>query len=175
MSAQECASLATSKEITRKFCPYPRGRQVPNSKWNSHQAPRRKAGFRFRRAAEEYPITSCPREGDSRAPRCRLADLGRSLQDQARGHPDTDPMKYFTRASSASPRGPRKPAFHATPPPASAPIAWASGQRGQRPTTAASSASDTCATFRTRSAPSYSTCVDADVGHRTDNHARRLA
>jgi hypothetical protein len=43
--------------------------------------------LRFGRAAGEHPMTSCPRERHTRAPQCRLADPGRSLQEQGRGSP----------------------------------------------------------------------------------------
>src|SRR6266508_909979 len=75
-------------------------------------------------------MTSCPRERHSRAPQCRLADPGRSLQDQGRGSPRYRPDEGLHLGEfGVSPEDPVNRLFHPTPPPASAPILWANGQR----------------------------------------------
>jgi hypothetical protein len=90
------------------------------------------AGLRFRCAASEHPEASCPREGHGRVPQRRLADPGGSLKDQGRGPPSRRVEEILRLGELGIPaEDPVNRLCHPTPPTASAPILWASGQPDQ--------------------------------------------
>jgi hypothetical protein len=82
-------------------------------------------GLRFRRAAGQHAMTSRPRDRHPRVPQGRLANPGRSLQQQGRGSPRYR-LKEVVQLGEfgVPPEDPVNRLVHPTPPHASAPILW---------------------------------------------------
>jgi hypothetical protein len=89
-------------------------------------------GLRFRPPAGQHPMTSRPGDRHARMPQGRLADPGRSLQEQGRGPARHRPDEGRHPGELAlPPKDPGNRLVHPTPSPASGPILWGSSRRDQ--------------------------------------------